>query len=44
VVSASGGVAFQPWSFATAAVESADIDKSRSLALASRPASRVWWE
>lgn len=44
VVSASGGVAFQPWSFATAASESADMDKTRDLALASRPASGVWWE
>jgi hypothetical protein len=44
VVSASGGVAFQPWSFATSAAESADVGESRGLALASRPASGVWWE
>jgi hypothetical protein len=44
VVSASGGVAFQPWSFATSTAESADMGKSRGLALASRPTSGVWWE
>jgi hypothetical protein len=37
VVSASGGVKFQPWLFATATVESADVAVSRSQALASRP-------
>jgi hypothetical protein len=44
VVSASGGVAFQPWSFAASAAESADMDENRSLALASRPATSVWWD
>ena len=43
VVSASGGVQFQPWEFAGQTVESAD-DIGRSAALASRPADNWWWD
>jgi hypothetical protein len=43
VVSASGGVQFQPWEFAGQIVESAD-ESGRSAALASRPADNWWWD
>jgi len=46
VLSASGGVTFQPWQFATNTVESADLAASRTAMLAARPAvlSGCSWE
>lgn len=38
VLSASGGVKFQPWQFATTTVESADAASARATALEARPA------
>ena len=43
VVSASGGVQFQPWEFAGQNVELAD-DGGRRAALASRPSDNWWWD
>lgn len=43
VVSASGGVQFQPWEFAGQIVESAD-ESGRSAAIAARPADGWWWD
>jgi len=44
VVSASGGVLFQPWGFAGNTADSADVAESRTLALAARPADGWWWD
>ena len=44
VVSASGGVLFQPWGFVAETVESADVASARTTALAARPAAGCWWE
>jgi hypothetical protein len=44
VVSASGGVLFQPWGFAANTTDSPDIAESRTLALAARPANGWWWD
>lgn len=44
VVSASGGVLFQPWAFAANTSESPDAGTSRELALAARPANGWWWD
>jgi hypothetical protein len=46
VLSASGGVKFQPWEFAARTAESADIAASRGQALAARPAELAgcWWD
>jgi len=44
VVSASGGVSFQPWGFAANTADSPDIAASRTLALAARPADGWWWD
>ena len=44
VVSASGGVIFQPWGFAANTSDSPDIAESRTLALAARPADGWWWD
>ena len=46
VLSASGGVKFQPWLFASNTAESADLAASRTVTLASRPAtlSGCSWE
>jgi len=44
VLSASGGVQFQPWKFATAAREDAETGTARGAALASRPATGWYWE
>lgn len=41
VVTASGGVQFQPWAFATESVEAAELAQSRTAALGPRPAD-VW--
>jgi hypothetical protein len=44
VVSASGGVIFQPWSFAGNTADSVDIADTRTAALAARPADGCWWD
>jgi len=44
VLSASGGVQFQPWAFVETTVEAADVGKQRTLALASRPEAGFCWE
>jgi hypothetical protein len=44
VVSASGGVLFQPWSFAANTADSADMAETRTVALAARPADGWWWD
>jgi hypothetical protein len=44
VVTASGGVQFQPWGFASATVESGDAAVGRTKALAARPADAWWWD
>jgi len=44
VVSASGGVLFQPWSFAANTSDSADMAEVRTVALAARPADGWWWD
>ena len=44
ILSASGGVQFQPWAFLEEVVESQDIGSERKLALASRPESGICWE
>jgi hypothetical protein len=43
-VTASGGVQFQPWQFATQTTESDDACASRVAALETRPADRWWWD
>lgn len=44
VVSASGGVQFQPWAFATNTTESGDSTAARVAALAERPAEAWYWD
>jgi hypothetical protein len=45
VVSASGGVQFQPWQFAAKTKPSADIAADRTQALAARTAAAGgWWD
>jgi len=44
IVTASGGVQFQPWQFATQTAESDEACGSRLAALESRPADRWWWD
>ena len=44
VVSASGGVIFQPWSFAANTSDSADMAEIRTAALTARPADGWWWD
>jgi hypothetical protein len=44
VVSASGGVLFQPWSFATNTSTVTDVADARSTALAARHATAWWWD
>ena len=44
VVSASGGVLFQPWGFANDTTDSADVADVRVAALAGRPAAAWWWD
>lgn len=44
VVSASGGIQFQPWSFATAIDEVAGVSGERTTALGDRPDSSWWWD
>ena len=44
ILSASGGVQFQPWAFLEDVVEVQDVGSKRQLALASRPQSGICWE
>jgi len=44
IVSASGGVQFQPWAFATNTAESGDSTATRVAALAERPADAWYWD
>ena len=44
VVSASGGVLFQPWSFAADTTEAGDVAAGRTAAVAARPAAACWWD
>jgi len=44
VVSASGGVQFQPWGFAANTAESGDAIAVRTAALTARPADQWWWD
>jgi len=44
VVSASGGVLFQPWGFASRTTDSADVAPGRTAAIAARPASGCAWD
>ncbi len=44
VVSASGGIQFQPWGFATSTVESDDVATTRTAALAARSDAGWWWD
>jgi hypothetical protein len=44
IVSASGGVQFQPWAFATNTTESGDSTAVRVAALAERPADAWCWD
>lgn len=44
VVSASGGVIFQPWSFAANTADAADVAETRTVALAARPENGWWWD
>jgi hypothetical protein len=44
IVTASGGVQFQPWQFATQTTESDEACASRVAALETRPADRWWWD
>ncbi len=43
VLSASGGVQFQPWEFATKTRDVAELGPSRTTALADRPATGWYW-
>jgi hypothetical protein len=44
VLSASGGVQFQPWAFLEEVVEAEDVESERLLALAARPEKGLCWE
>ena len=44
VLSASGGVQFQPWAFLEEVVEAKDVKSERTLALAARPETGICWE
>lgn len=44
VISASGGVQFQPWEFATNSQKNDDVAKGMSAALASRTDRSWWWD
>ena len=44
VISASGGVQFQPWEFAAQANAADDVAGQRTVALAARPATGWWWD
>lgn len=44
VVSASGGIQFQPWGFASQTAESADVAATRTEALSARSENGWWWD
>jgi len=44
VLTASGGVQFQPWQFVANAQAVDDLDTQRTTALAARPKTGVWWD
>lgn len=44
VVSASGGIQFQPWGFAASTVESDEVAGSRTAALVGRAGDAWWWD
>jgi hypothetical protein len=44
VISASGGVLFQPWTFAANTADTADMAEIRTVALAARPTDGWWWD
>ncbi len=44
VVSASGGVIFQPWSFAANTADATDVAETRTAAIAARPENGWWWD
>jgi len=44
VVSASGGVLFQPWSFAANTAGADGVGESRMASIAARPAAGWWWD
>ncbi len=44
VLSASGGVQFQPWAFLEEVVEAKDVESEWKLALAARPKTGLCWE
>lgn len=44
VVTASGGISFQPWEFATAFADDDSLAAPRVAALDARPAERWWWD
>ena len=44
VVSASGGVIFQPWGFADRTTDSDAVGPTRMVALAARPVAGWWWD
>lgn len=43
VVSASGGIQFQPWALAANLAEADDVAGARTAALAARASGRAWW-
>lgn len=43
VVTASGGVQFQPWAFATESVEATELATARTASLGPRPAASWYW-
>ena len=44
VLSASGGIQFQPWQFAAETVTVPAVAALRTQALAAKPAARCWWD
>jgi hypothetical protein len=44
VLTASGGVQFQPWEFVDRTVAAADETAVRTTALAAKPAGSWWWQ
>jgi hypothetical protein len=44
VVTASGGISFQPWEFATAVADDRSLAEPRLAALGARPEGSWWWD
>jgi len=44
VVTASGGISFQPWEFATTVADNASLSAPRVAALDARPEGQWWWD